>query len=79
MSNSSFSHNNNAYLVIYVDSHIYKISVNLLLGSHISKDQISVITDVSVLRFYRYIENIGEISIDILTKISVKRKLTIIL
>ena len=31
--------------------------------------------DISLLGFYGYIENIGEISVDILTKISMRRKL----
>ena len=33
-------------------------------------------TDISVLEFYGYIINIGEISVDILTKISMKQKLS---
>ena len=37
--------------------------------------EISINTDVSVLRFYRYIGNIGKISMDILTKISMEWKL----
>ena len=31
--------------------------------------EISVFTDISVLRFYGYIENIGEISVDIFSQI----------
>ena len=42
----------------------------------VSRIKISVITDISILGFYRYIGNIGKISMDILTKISIKRKLT---
>ena len=38
-----------------------------------------IIIDISVLEFYGYIKNIGKISMDILTKISVKKKLTKIL
>ena len=41
--------------------------------------KLSVITDISVLGFYGYIRNIGKISMDILKKISLKRKLTKIL
>ena len=37
---------------------------------------ISVITDISVLKFYEYIKNIGKISVDILIKILVNKKLT---
>ena len=44
-----------------------------------ARKKILVITNISVLGFYGYIENIGKISMDILTKISVKRKLTKIL
>ena len=44
-----------------------------------AKKKILVITDISVLGFYGYIGNIGKISMDILTKISVKRELTKIL
>ena len=40
------------------------------------RNKISVITDISVLGFYG---NIGKISVDILTKISVMKKLTKIL
>ena len=34
--------------------------------------EISVFTDISVLRFYGYIGNIGEISVDIFSQISIK-------
>ena len=37
--------------------------------------EILVNIDISILRFYGYIRNIGEISIDIFTQISVRRKL----
>ena len=35
--------------------------------------EILVNTDISILGFYRYIGNIGEISLDILTKISIRQ------
>ena len=38
--------------------------------------EISVNTDISVLRFYGYIGNIGEISVDIFHQISVRQKLS---
>ena len=41
-----------------------------LLGR--ARIKISVITDISVLRFYGYIGNINKIYVDILTKILVK-------
>ena len=34
--------------------------------------EISVFTDISVLRFYGYIGNIGEISVDIFSQISIE-------
>ena len=37
--------------------------------------EISVNTDISILEFYEYIENIEEISMNILTQISMERKL----
>ena len=37
--------------------------------------KISVIMNMSILRFYGYIENIGEISVDIFSQISIERKL----
>ena len=36
--------------------------------------KISVNTDISVIEFYGIIENIGKISVDIFTKISVRLK-----
>ena len=44
-------------------------------GGRQPRIKISVNTDISVLGFYEYIGNIGEISVDILTKISMRRKL----
>ena len=38
--------------------------------------EISVNTDISILGFYGYIENIGEISVDIFHQISVRQKLS---
>ena len=38
--------------------------------------EISVNIDVSILGFYRYIGNIGEISVDIFTQILVRQKLS---
>ena len=38
--------------------------------------EISVNTDISILGFYGYIENIGEISVDIFHQISVWQKLS---
>ena len=35
--------------------------------------EISVNTDISILGFYRYIRNIKEILVDILTKISIRQ------
>ena len=40
-----------------------------------SRIEISVFTDISVLRFYGYIGNIGEISVDIFSQISIESKL----
>ena len=37
--------------------------------------EISINTNISVFRFYGYIGNIREISVDILTKLSIRRKL----
>ena len=37
--------------------------------------KISVIMNMSILRFYGYIENIGEISVDIFSQISMEQKL----
>ena len=37
--------------------------------------EISVNTDISILGFYEYIKNIGKISMDVLTKMLIKRKL----
>ena len=53
------------------------IAIFLLIVGHMweSLFEISVNTDISVLEFYRYIENIGEILVDILTKILVRWKL----
>ena len=41
--------------------------------------KISVSTDISILRFYGYIGYIGDISVDIFTRISIYRKLTKVL
>ena len=40
-----------------------------------SRFEISANMDISILEFYEYIINIGEIFVDILIKISVRRKL----
>ena len=37
--------------------------------------EISVFTGISILRFYGYIGNIGEISVDIFSQISIESKL----
>ena len=44
-------------------------------GGRQPRIKISVNTDISVLGFYEYIGNIGEISVNILTKISMRQKL----
>ena len=38
--------------------------------------EISINTDISVLEFYGYIRNIGEISMNIFTQISMRQKLS---
>ena len=38
----------------------------------LARIEISVFTDISVLRFYGYSGNIGEISVDIFSQISIK-------
>ena len=43
-------------------------------GMECARFEISVNTDILILEFYEYIENIGEISVNILTKISIKQK-----
>ena len=52
-------------------------AIFLLIVGHMweSLFEISVNTDISILGFYGYIENIGEILVDILTKILVRQKL----
>ena len=41
----------------------------------LSRFEISINTDILVLRFYGYIKNISKISMNILTKISMEQKL----
>ena len=62
------------FSLLKLNSPLMDLSNNLQYYHH-PRIKISVNTDILVLGFYEYIENIGEISVDILTKISMRRKL----